>query len=74
MGKSAKRTRISQNISKYFHIKKKKEMVKNDIYLILRPDKDEKAHLLFPNDKVVYLRYDKHSDLLMIEKYNNLSL
>jgi hypothetical protein len=62
------------SLSEFFYIKKKRENIKNDIYIVLRPDKDNIAKQLFPTEKVVYLRYDKPSDLLIIDKYNKLKL
>ena len=63
---------MSNDLYKGFFIQKKSEEVKNTIYLVLRPDKDEKANQLFPDEKVVYLRYDKEEDLKMIETYKSL--
>jgi len=71
-GNPAQRTRITNGLWEGFFINKKKEEIKNDIYLVLRPDKDEKSNKLFPGKKVVYLRYDKPEDLIMIERYNKL--
>lgn len=70
-GKENKRTRMSRNLWDGYFIDKKPEKIENDVYLVLRPDKDEKALALFPGKKVVYLRYDNPDDVLMIEKYKN---
>jgi len=71
-GKKIKRTRMSTGIWDGYFIKPKKEKIENTIYLVLRPDKDEKAKKLFPDEKVVYLRYDKEKDLEKISEYNSL--
>ena len=70
-GKTLPKNNIGGSLHDSFYIKKNKELIENNIYLVLRPDKDEKANLLFPGNKVVYLRYDKPEDLIMIEKYKN---
>jgi len=61
------------SIDECFFINKKEKPPINDIYLVLRPDKDEKAAILFPNKKVIYLRYDNENDLLLIKKYYSLN-
>jgi len=60
------------NISDKFFIKRKDNNIENNVYIVLRPDKDNVAKLLFSNKKVVYLRYDKYDDMLLIDKYNSL--
>jgi len=70
-GKEIKRTRISRIFWEGFFIQKKETII-NDVYLVLRPDKDEKANTLFPGHRVVYLRYDRSDDVKIIEKYNSL--
>lgn len=71
-GKKIKKIRVGSILHKSLMFSKKSELIKNDIYLVLRPDKDKIANLLYPNQIVVYLRYDKYEDLIMIEKYISL--
>ena len=61
------------SISDVYLINKNREEIINDIYVILRPDKDDIANILFPGERVVYLRYDKPEDVKMIDKYNKLN-
>ena len=64
-----KRNSAGSPLHESYHISPKPEPVINDIYLVLRPDKDEKANELFPGKRVIYLRYDKEEDLKLINEY-----
>jgi len=72
-GKKIKKTMIGGELADCFYIQKKKTEIVNDIYLVLRPDKDSVANQLFPDKRVVYLRYDSPDDLILINQYKELS-
>ena len=60
---------INKTLHSKFLINEKPKTIENDIYIVLRPDKDENAKLFFPNKKVVYLRYDNPEHFNLIKKY-----
>ena len=65
---------INKTLHPKFLISKKPKIAENNIYIVLRPDKDENAKKFFPNKRVVYLRYDKPEQLILIKKYQAMSL
>ena len=65
---------LNRTLNEKFLIQKKKVLKQNKLYVVLRPDKDFKAKQLFPNDTVVYLRYDKPEQLKLINSYNLIKL
>jgi len=67
--KKYKRNSVGSPLDDVFLIQKKQKDVKNDIYMVLRPDKDDRANKLFPDKQVVYLRYDKEQDLEIIKQF-----
>jgi len=72
-GRKIRKIMVGGELAECFYIQKKKTEIVNDIYLVLRTDKDSIANQLIPDKRVVYLRYDRPDDLILINQYKELS-